>query len=568
MRHVVLLTALLGAACREEEPPTDGDPTDTSEPTGPTDTSEPTEPTEPIGDPLPLVFNEIVPGNRSTVAFPGSDDKPDWIELLNVGTEPIPLNLVQIRNSDGAIWTGGDGEIAPGQYFVVWAGEPLSTDGWWTGFAIDKDNDKLTLLTDGAVADFVDIEEVPSDVSLARIPDGTGALVPTAWTTFGVPNGEAASPTLDPADETWFRTDVIHRIDFTFTPQAYDAINLFDRPMVHVEAEIDGIPYADIGLKLKGSASYDTMDGKPAFLVDLNVWEPDNRFRGLRAFKLHNGKVLDPTRVRDHLSYKLAREAGLMSPRVGWAQVYCNGIDYGLYVIVERHDEAFIEYHRPESKETGMVFEPNESRGGGWGWGDFGGPSLDWDYEEGPLPPDPLGVTALNEANRLIGSPATDDNVAELWNHFEKDAFLTYLAWESVVSHTDGYKAPNNWRVYVDGVTHKVELLPSGVEWTWDSAPSLWWFGGAAGNWCLQNAGCRREYAEKVLEVADLADSLNLDDEFMTLSTWLDPLIDADVRWNGWQTVEQARSTTYPNLQSFPTQARTQVYQEYPDLRP
>ena len=97
----------------------------------------------------------------------------------------------------------------------------------------------------------------------------------------------------------------------------------------------------------------------PAFKVKLNEWIKGTRFRGQRAFGLHNGMVLDPTRTRDFMTYKLARTVGLMAPRVGWAEVWANQDYLGLYMIIERFEEEFIEYRRPGHGELGFVFEGN-----------------------------------------------------------------------------------------------------------------------------------------------------------------------------------------------------------------
>jgi hypothetical protein len=536
-------------------------------PDGPT---EPTDPTDP-GPLLSVVINEVMPGNQSTIDAPDSDLKPDWIELVNVGDEPVPLSELVLRTGDDDRWTGPATEVLdPGELVLLWASDELS-DPLATGFTLDKDGDKLTLLDlQDRVLDFVDFDELGSDVSMARLPHATGDLQATAWPTPNAENGDAPSPTLNPADETLFVPYVMHRIDFTMSESAYNRLSQQDRPEVHVAVSIDDVSYGDVGLKLKGSASYQPMSGKPAFVLDFNEWIAGTKYRGLKAIKLHNGVVLDPTRNRDHLSYGLAREAGLLAPRVGWAQVFCNGVDYGLYILIEKHDDEFIDHRLPGQKELGVVLEPNESQGGGWGWGDFGqGNVTNWDYEEGPVPPDPATVDALVRADQLIGSQANDANVAALWDVVDKEQFLTYLAWETVVMHTDGYRSPNNWRVFVDGVTHMIQLVPAGAEWTWDSDVSAWSYGGAAGSWCLSNPGCKRDYAERLLEVADMADAWDVAGQFEDMQVWLDPYIQADPRYSGaWQTIGQARQSTREHLTDNPEEARRQVYQQYPDLRP
>jgi hypothetical protein len=471
-------------------------------------------------------------------------------------------------------WVPPGGRRGPeyGVRLLVWFGVDAGGDGVWTDFALDRENDELIVIVDEVVSDEIPIDDVPNDVAMMRIPDLTGEFVLTVVPTPGEPNATAATASLNPADETVFRSDVVHRIDFLMTQQAYQSLSNGNRPEVHSEMTIDGIHYADVGLKLKGSASYATMDGKPAFMVDLNEWVPGERFRGLSAFKLHNGNVLDPTRCRDYLTYKLAREAGLMAPRVGFADVWVGPLYYGIYIIVEKHDANMIEYNHPGQRDTGAIFEPNEAPGGGWGGGDFGqGTVENWNLEEGPRPPDPATQESLRAADRIAQATGTEDRATEMWNYVDRDLLLTYLAWENVAMHTDGYMAVNNWRVFVNGDTHLVSLVPSGAEWTWSSAgPSLGpnWYSGRLGNWCMEVPSCRRDYAQRLVEVADLTDSLALADEFVSLSQFLDPLIQADPRYSSWETPEQSRPVTHGYLQSNPESARAWAFATYPELVP
>jgi hypothetical protein len=576
------LLLLLAFACSGPEgkdgPGTDKGTTDdttdgTEEHTGATTETD----TEPPLPPASLVVNEIMPGNQSTINGPDGSSMPDWIELVNTGDEPFALERLQLRTDSGGFWEGKsrDGNVRPGEKFLIWFGDDQGGDGVWTGFAIDRENDELIVAVDGTtVVAEIPIDDVPNDVSLMRIPDLTGDFVLTALSTPGADNAETASATLNSADETWFGTSVVHRIDFTMTQQAYQQLSNYERPEVHTEVLIDGVYYPDVGLKLKGSASYAPMTGKPAFIVDMNEWVPGTRFRGLSAFKLHNGNVLDPTRCRDHLTYKLARAAGLMGPRVGYAEVYVGPLYYGIYMIVERHDQNFVEYFHPTQAETGVVMEPNEASGGGWGGGDFGTPGsspADWNFEEGPVPPDPLTVESLLEVDRLAELPGNEERAEEMWDHLDRDLLLSYLAWENVAMHTDGYMAINNWRVYVDGDNHKVSLLPAGAEWTWDyAAPGLGqgFYSGRLGNWCTEVPSCRRDYAARLVEVANLVDDLALADEFVALSMFLDPYIDADPRYSGWATADDTRPITLGYLQSNPEAARTWAYGQYPELVP
>lgn len=594
-RAGLLVGALaLGAACNGESASTadgDGSSSGATEPTsagpspGPTtddasvdgtaDSTGPTPTPDLPLEPSPVTINEIMAVNDSTLHGPDGYSTPDWVELVNTGDEPVALSRFGLGRGTTELWLGSeaDGEIAPGEHKLIWLDSPVGNQpGIWTGWSIDRELDGLALLFDERIVEEIAWTSMGDDVSYARLPDTTGELTFTAWPTPAATNGDSASPTLDSAQETVFLTDIVHRIDFVVSPETSAMLDQWERPEVHVEATIDGIRYPDIGLKLKGSASYDTMDGKPAFVVDMNAWVPDTRFRSLEAFKLHNGSVIDPTRARDHITYMLARDVGLMAPRVGWADVYVSDVYYGIYMMIERHDDVMIEARRPGGGELGMIFEPMI------GWeNDFGINNTAWDYEDGPDPMPPQAMASLDAVDAIISSPASDQNVAELWNHLDQESFYTYMAWETLIGHTDGYKAPNNWRIFVDGTTFKVEFAPSGAEWTWDFFADPWYFGGRAANWCNQNAGCRRGYAERILEVADRVEALDLLGEFVAQSEFLAPWIAMDPRypiyepgsyWYPYGTFDYAYPGTIERLMNNPTDARNAVYGAFPDLMP
>jgi len=532
-----------------------------TDPTRPTDPGD-TEPVLPTleAEPVQVVINELMARNDSSWVAPDGTT-PDWVELVNVGDETVALGLLELRDASGNEWTGS-GQLAPGQRLLL-TSEDL-------GFGLDGDGDQLQLIAYREVIDEVSWEDLERDVSIARTPDQTGELLRTAWPTPAQINESEVSPTLDAATEHVFRRDMVHRIDFEMTSQAYNTIDSNSEDWGVVGMTFDGFELPQVGLRLKGSASFDRMDGKPAFKVDINRAIPGTRFRTLKGFNLHNGNVMDPTRARDHISYRLAREAGIMAPRVGWADVYVNGIHYGIYMIIEQHDDVMIEANFPGAGETGVMFEPNEQRTGGFGWGnDFGSGNTvsEWDYEEGAIPPDPVLMEALATADELVGQSATDSRLAQLWEVVDQDNVLTYLAWETVTGHTDGYRAPNNWRVFIHPFDVKVHLVPAGAEWTWDNSVDPLQYNGALGDWCLDNNSCKRMYAERVIEVGNLVDEIALADDFMEVSDMLTPYIEADDRSpHSMNKVGNDRQDTFDNIEAFPRDTRVDLCDELNDL--
>ena len=507
-----------------------------------------------------IIINELMARNDSTWVAP-EGDRPDWIELVNLGDEDIALNRLRITDINGNEWDRADGTIAAGERQLLSA-----TD---LGLNLSSDEDVVTLyVDDDTVLDEVSWVALERDVSIARLPDLTGPLTRTAFPTPGAANGTEPSNTLDAATETIFLRDEVHRIDFTLTDQAIGQINTTAENWGQATLDFDDQHYDAVGLRLKGSASFDLMNGKPAFKVDMNKGVPGTRLRTLKGFNLHNGNVFDPTRARDHISYRLAREAGLMAPRVGWADVYVNGVYFGIYMIIEQHDDQMIEANFPGLGETGYMFEPNESSGGGFSWGDFGGGGIGgWDLEEGAVPPAPEIITALQSTDELVAGNASDAAIEELWNHVDKDNLLSYMAWESVISHTDGYKAPNNWRVFVHPVDAKVHLVPAGAEWTWDISPTPLFWGGDLAQFCLDNRGCRRDYGARALEVAALVDDIDLRTDFEEVSDMLAPYLAADPRSrHSISTVSDQRRSTIENIDGYPNEVATDICNDMPSL--
>jgi len=552
MRPMILALAL--AACTP-----DGDPARKGGPgpdTSPAD-SRPLD-TASTGDRSGvLILNEVMPRNDSTWTAEDGEH-PDWIELVNTSDAPVPWASVTLTDDRSGRWTGTDGTIASGERVL------LDTDT--LGFGLDADGDGASVWVDDTLSDRVTWGDIGRDLSFARVPDLTGDWAITGWPTPEEPNGEV-SPTADAADATVFVSDRVHVIDLEVTKEAYDLLaegsgfigTFIDYQEVEASLTIDGIAYPSVALRRKGSASTDPLSGKPPFKVDLNKLVPGTRFRTLKGFNLHNGKVFDPTLLHEHLSYSLARASGLAAPRVGWAVVTLNGLDYGIYALVEQHDDVFVERNFPGAGDEGIVLEPNESTDGSWlSAGDFGRGALDWDFEEGAIPVDPELIAVVEGINALVQRPADDDAVAELWTLADQDAVLTYFAWENVVGHTDGYHVPNNWRVYVDPDTQKLQLLPSGADWTWDGPADPWFWGGRLADWCLSNAGCAAGIAEKMVEVADTVDAIDLPGDYTRIFTGIEPLVRSQPRPNhSDRGITNAHNRTVQALQEFPADARS-----------
>jgi hypothetical protein len=489
----------------------------------------------------------------------------------------IDLARVTLEDDNGESAPVGEGMLAAGARQVFSA----SVEGGDLPFGLASTGDRVVLRIDGQVVDEVVTSDLGADVALARFPDG-GDWAPTAWPTPDSSNGDAPSASLDPT-EALMSTERVWRIDVTITFEAYQDLSNSvwgNRVTVPAEFEVEGMKLGRIGMRLKGSASAAPMTGKPAFKLDFNQFVAGTRFRDLQGINLHNGNVQDPTLVRDHLTYSLARDAGLPAPRVGWAELWIHDaagardpVPYGLYVVQEDYDREFVDDRFPGQDDTSLMIEPNAvGFDFGSSWGNVN--QLADAIEFGPVDAngdpttDPRLFDTLTALDQLVTQSPTDANIELLWTLVDRENLLNYTAWEGLVNHFDGYMVNNNWRLMVRGSDARVLLVPSGAEWTWETDPVLP-SSGALMAFCTSNDDCRREVAIRMLEQADRVEDLDLAGQFTDINEMLNPFLQADDRRVHSQSfTQQTRTLTRNHLLGNPVSARALVFSAYPDLMP
>ncbi len=161
-------------------------------------------------------LNEVMASNNSTIADEDGDFE-DWIEIYNSGDEPVNLSGFGLSDDyDNPFrWAFPDTSIAPGEFMLIWAsnknrqqpGAPLHTN-----FAISSSGEEVILTSpDGARIDELEPTEIPTDISLGRQPDGTGA-----WVYFDEPT-PGASNTTQPLE------DILEPAQFSHQPGFYSS---------------------------------------------------------------------------------------------------------------------------------------------------------------------------------------------------------------------------------------------------------------------------------------------------------------------------------------------------------
>ncbi len=208
----------------------------------------------------------------------------------------------------------------------------------------------------------------------------------------------------------------------------------------------------DSGLRLKGHASFQPMDKKPALSIKFNEFVSGQEYRGLSKMALNNS-LQDPGFMREYLASELFREAGIPSARCTHVLLQLNGRDLGFYVLVEPMNKGFLK--REFGAPGGNLYE-----------GETKDISERLDQENGD-DTSQRDIQALVKAARL----PVAERLATMRSVLDVDKFTTFVAMEMLTASIDGYTfKKNNYRIYHHPTTDKLVFIPHGLESTFGSS--------------------------------------------------------------------------------------------------
>lgn len=520
---------LLLLACSQASDP--GVPDRTLPADAPVDTG--TTPIAPVVVPA-VWINEVMPENDST--WQTVDGRlPAWAEIVNASDQIVDRADLTLNDAP-IVWVDAGDTLAPGALALVELTE-------------DDAKHALTLAWHGEATDSLDAGDPGPDRAWARFDalfDGEASgFALTGQPTPGYVNGN--SPPAGSPDDLFF--DDYARFDITLPQASWDSLAIdpytampatlgYERVLLPVTAHLKGV-----------YGSLRTLDGKASFSLDLNAARPGGTLRGQKKIKLNN-MVQDPSGVHEWLTYGLFRAAGLWAPRVGYAQVYVNGEYWGVYTNVEAEDDVFLD--RNFGEHGGNLYE------GAYGVDFYDGYEEYFECDECPFPDDRSDITAVTT---VLNGVATDAALAELDTLVDMDSFLTVMAVEAVALHWDGYTTANNYRIFNDPGQGRFELIPWGTDQTWiDEYYDPWSGYGRLLTFCIENPTCEAQYEARLLEIADLAESLDLPSRLVELLRLYndDFIADPRVEWD-LPTHETYVGATLARLQDGPQRVRDEV---------
>ena len=313
--------------------------------------------TTPPGSGAALVITEILAKS--------ADGGPDWIELLAVGEGTVSLSGYAMVDG-GASHTPAPLpalSLTPGERLVVIAADEDPGDGSaWVPFKLGSE-DSVTLLHEGQTVDSVAWMDgdAPAGTSWGRLPDETGPLQ-TLLPTPGAPNQAltAAPPT------TPFVTDRVVSVQIELSQAAWDAIlaNPLAEEYQTGNIVFDGIRVDNVGVRVKGNSSLSSVvkmnTHRYSFKIDTNLYVSGQTLLGEKKLNFNNG-FKDPSLIREHLGYGLARDLGLPTPRTAFVDLTVAGEHMGVYTLTEAVDGDFLDEHFDDGK--GDLYKPEPPAG-------------------------------------------------------------------------------------------------------------------------------------------------------------------------------------------------------------
>ncbi|MFZ5476657.1 MAG: CotH kinase family protein [Myxococcota bacterium] len=304
----------------------------------------------------------------------------------------------------------------------------------------------------------------------------------------------------DPGEASFlFDEGSVHDFWIELDDEAQDSLSADPFTEVRAMFVYEGDPW-EVGLRLKGSNSFRTLDGKPSFKVDFHEWHEYARFFGKKRLTLNN-MIQDRTLLREHTYYWIAAQVGIPAPRHGYARVYVNGDYYGLYGIVESMDEQFIDRVWPEDDE-GSLWESS-------------GADVTWDHDWFDL--DEEGIGEVEDLVEVVEDTDPDDWLDMLDEHFHDGSLFRYWALDVLAGNPDGYiYNRHNYHLYYAPIADRWFLVPWGTDrsFTREGAPvhgsETQPIRGALVAGCLDDGDCRDRFDEAVLDMADAWDALDV----------------------------------------------------------
>ena len=251
-----------------------------------------------------------------------------------------------------------------------------------------------------------------------------------------------------PAGEDLFSAPKVLRLKIELAAEALGSLRKDSKQYVKATLHEGGKVYADVGVRLKGSAPFEGMEKKPGLAIKFNEFVKDQEFHG-RGRILLNNATQDPSYMCEAIGGEIFRSVGVPAAKVTFAVVEIGGKDLGLYVISEAANKDFLAQYFKKAK--GNLYEGSNN--------DI---TDKLEKDGGDSTTDQADLKALVNALKV-------PDLAERWRRItpllDVERFAAFAAAEVLMGHHDGYTMDKNgYRVYHDPASGQLVFLPHGLD--------------------------------------------------------------------------------------------------------
>jgi spore coat protein CotH len=249
-----------------------------------------------------------------------------------------------------------------------------------------------------------------------------------------------------------FRDSAVCRLQIEIPPASLAALTESSHSYVRATVREGETTWRDVGVRLKGHATFQPIDKKPGLTLKFNEFVSGQEFHGLTKVMLNNC-AQDPSYLREPLAAQLFRDAGLPAPHIAHARVKLNDREMGFYVLAEGLNKGFLK--REFKSASGNLYE---------------GETRDIDEKLNQENGDDLSQSDLKALADAARRPAAE-RMQKLRALLDVDEFTTFLAMEMITASIDGYAfKKNNYRMYHHPKTDRLVFMPHGLDATFGSA--------------------------------------------------------------------------------------------------
>jgi len=175
-------------------------------------------------------------------------------------------------------------------------------------------------------------------------------------------------------DRSVFPKDKVVDVKITIDEEDFEDMlaNASAEEMKPASVEYNGIKLDNVGIRTKGNLSLRSVvssdSDRYSFKLSFDEYISSQTLQGISKINLNNN-YSDATYMREFLTYELAEEMGLPTPKFSYVNVYVNGELWGFYLAIEQVGDAYLE--RNFGNAYGALYKAEF--GGGMGGGFPGG---------------------------------------------------------------------------------------------------------------------------------------------------------------------------------------------------